>query len=339
MRKVFFFIALLPFIADNAQSRLDDTERICIHAVIPAREALPHESAKLLESKLSQMVTHNGIADNEYGVRFVLTAKVNVLSKDIVAGPPTRISQKLDIILMLGDIIEDKVYSQHTITTIGIGQTEEKAFIAAFKNINPKSESISVFLKEGKAQILDYYQTHCENIIADAREQASLQHYEDALLLLSSIPDVCTDCLNESSQLAQKIYVQMINARGEELLNEARNIWANSLDKQGATEATSLLAQINFAASCQPNVDVLLKQITAKMNEIDRREWQHQMELYQDDIEREKRQWEQQVREYDDKVNTQRMYLKACRDVAIENARHQPKVVTRVVNYNRVILW
>ena len=329
----------MPFITGNAQNRLDDTERICIHAVVPAREALPQESAKLLESKLSEMVTHNGIADNEFDVRFVLTAKVNVVSKDIVAGPPTRISQKLDIVLMLGDVVEDKVYSQHTITTLGIGKTEDKALIAAYRNINPKNESISVFLKEGKSKILDFYNTHCEEIVAEAQKQASLQHYEDALLLLSSIPDVCTDCLNESSKLAHTIYVQMINARGEELLNKARNIWANSLDKQGATEATRLLAQINFAASCQPNVDVLLKEITAKMNEIDQREWQHQMELYQDDIEREKRQWEQQVREHDDNVKTQRMYLKACRDVAIENAKHQPKVVTRVVNYNRVILW
>ena len=82
-----------------------------------------------------------------------------------------------------------------------------------------------------------------------------------------------------------------------------------------------------------------MKEITAKMNEIDRREWKHQMQVYQDNLEKEKRQWTQHVREYEDRVQTQRMYLKACRDVAITYAKNQPKVITRVVNYNRVILW
>ena len=75
------------------------------------------------------------------------------------------------------------------------------------------------------------------------------------------------------------------------------------------------------------------------MNEIDRREWEHQMQVYHDGIEREKRQWTQNVREYEDNVQTQRMYLKAARDVAITYAKNQPKKVTRVINFNRVILW
>ena len=339
MRKIFLLIALFVVITAKAQNRLDDSESICIHAVVPPRELLPHESAKLLETKLSEIITRNGIADKEYVVRFVLTAKVNVISKDIVVGPPSRISQKLDIVLMLGDIVEDKIYSMLSIPALGIGQNEEKAFISAFKNINPKNKDISDFLNEGKAKILDFYQTHCEDIISDAREQASLQHYEDALLMLTSVPDICTDCLNEASQLAQEIFVQMIDAHGEELLYEARNIWAKSQDRKGAAEATKRLAQINFAASCQSKAENLLEEITAKMNEIDRREWQHEMEVYRDEMEREKRDWEQHVREYEDQVKTQRMYLKACRDVAIKYVENQPKTITRVVNYNRVILW
>ena len=332
-------LALSAIFTVQAQNRLDDSGRICIHAVVPKSEALPSESAKLLESKLSQIITKNGIADNEYGVRFVLTAKVNVLSKDIVAGPPSRISQKLDIVLMLGDIVENKIYSQQTISALGIGQNEEQAFISAFKNINPKNESISDFLNEGKAKALDFYQTHCEDIISYAREQASLQHYEDALLMLASVPDVCSNCLNEVFQQAQAIYIQMIDAYGEELLQEARNIWAKDPNRQGAAGATKRLAQINHAASCQPKVEALLEKITAKMNEIDRREWQHQMEVYRDEMEREKRAWEQHVREYEDQVKTQRMYLKVCRDVAIKYAENQPKTITRITNYNRVVLW
>lgn len=339
MKKICLILVLLCTISVQAQDRLDDVGRITIHAYVPENEDLPYEAHKLLTTKLSQIITANGIADNENFVRFVLTAKINVISKDIVAGPPQRISQKLDITLMLGDIEEDKVYSQLTISAIGVGQSYEKSFISAFKNINPKSTAITAFIREGKEKVLGYYQTHCEDLITEAKKQASLQNYEDALMLLASIPDVCTDCFEEAARIAAPIYTDMVEARGAEFLNQARAVWAKNPTREGAREATRLLSQINFAASCQPQATSLMREITAKMNEIDRREWEHHMQVYQDSIEREKRQWAQHVREYEDRVQTQRMYLKAARDVAITYAKNQPKVVTRIVNYNRIILW
>lgn len=339
MKKICLILVLLCTISVQAQGRLDDVGRITIHAYVPENEDLPYEAHKLLTTKLSQIITANGIADNENFVRFVLTAKINVISKDIVAGPPQRISQKLDITLMLGDIEEDKVYSQLTISAIGVGQSYEKSFISAFKNINPKSTAITAFIREGKEKVLGYYQTHCEDLITEAKKHASLQNYEDALMLLASIPDVYTDCFEEAARIAAPIYTDMVEARGAEFLNQARAVWAKHPTREGAREATRLLSQINFAASCQPQATSLMREITAKMNEIDRREWEHQMQVYQDGIEREKRQWAQHVREYEDRVQTQRMYLKAARDVAITYAKNQPKVVTRIVNYNRIILW
>lgn len=336
MRKnVMLIIAMMCIIYTKAQERLDDIGRITIHAHIPESEELPHDANKLLETKLSQIISANGIADNENFVRFVLTAKVNVISKDIVAGPPQRISQKLDITLILGDIEEDKVYAQLTFPAVGIGQSAEKSYISAFKNINPKNATISAFMQEGKGKILAFYQTHCKDIIAEARKQASLQNYEDAILLLTSIPDVCSECFDEAVSTTTPIYNDMIEARGTEFLNQARSVWAKNPTREGANEATQLLSQINFAASCQPKVQTLMNEITNKMNEIDRREWKHQMQVYQDSIDREKQQWEQHVKEYDDRVQTQRMFLKVVRDVAMTYVKNQPKII----NYNRVILW
>ena len=97
MKKYLIIISLLCVLTAKAQERFDDIGRITIHAYVPSNEKLPPESQKLLETKLSQIITANGISDNENCVRFVMTAKINVISKDIVAGPPQRISQRLDI--------------------------------------------------------------------------------------------------------------------------------------------------------------------------------------------------------------------------------------------------
>ena len=331
------FLCFLSYV--QGQERLDDIGRITIHPYVPESEALPEESRKLLETKLSQIISSYGIADNDNCIRFILTAKINVLSKDIVAGPPQRISQKLEITLILGDVEEDKVYSQQTLSAIGIGQSLNKSYISAIKNIRPKNAAIAAFIQEGKERILNFYQTNCEDLIIEAQKKASMQNYEDALLLLSSIPDVCTECFEKASKIASPIYTDMINARGTEFLNQARVVWAKNPTKEGAKAATQLLAKINFAASCQPKAVALIREITDKMNEIDRREWEHEMQVYQDNLEREKRHWEQNVREYEDRIQTQRMRLKAWRDVAVTYAKNQPKVVNRVINYNKVILW
>ena len=123
--------------------------------LLPDRENIPPESKKLIQTKLSQLITDNGIADNDSFNRFVLTAKVIVISKDIVAGPPQRISQKIDVTLMIGDVIEDKVYESVTIPVLGIGQSEEKAFMAAFKNIKPSNNELRAFMERGKEKKLE----------------------------------------------------------------------------------------------------------------------------------------------------------------------------------------
>ena len=341
MKKFFFFIAFLSAICVHAQSRMsDDIGRITIHAYVPKTESLPYESQKLLQSKLSQIITSNGIADNENCARFILAAKINVLSKDIVPGPPEHITQKIEVSLVLGDIMEDKVYSAFSLPVIiGVGQSVEKAYISAINRINPLDPAIKSFILEGKREVVSYYQIHGAEILSEAQKQAKMQHFEDALILLSSIPDVCSDSFEEASRMAIHFYKEMIDSRGLELLNLAKSRWASNPTKDGAKEATFYLSQINYAASCQPQVSSLLNSITSKMNEIDARDWEHQLQVSQDGLEKEKRDWEQSVREYDDCIQTQRMIIKACRDVALTYAKNQPHVVNRTINYNRVLLW
>ena len=106
------------------------------------------------------------------------------------------------------------------------------------------------------------------------------------------------------------------------------------------------LSKINFAASCMPEVQKLTEQIKEKMLIEDKREWEFKMQQYKDNIEREKRQWAQYVQEYQDRhermmaqdaqrAANQRLIIKACRDIAVERAKHQP----RVINFNRIMVW
>lgn len=356
MKRTVIFCLFVLLLATFAQAETSDVGRVTMKAYMPDRENIPPESKKLIQTKLSQLITNNGISDNDAFNRFVLTAKVNVVSKDIVVGPPQRISQKLDVTLMIGDVIEDKVYESLTIPVIGIGQSEEKAFMAAFKNIKSANSELRAFMERGKEKIVAYYQDHCEEIMKEAKLQASQQKYTQAIYTLSLVPNVCSECYEACLNLSSDIYTQMIDAEGASLLNQAQSVWAEHLDKKGAEEAVSFLSRINFAASCQPQAEALMKEITTQMKKIDQREWAFKIQQYQDRVEKEKREWEQHVKEYQDQmtreernfqqrvkerdqnVATERMRINAYRDVAVEYARNQPKEVYYTY-YNNVILW
>ncbi len=329
-----------------AQAQSTDADRITIHAYVPPYEYITQEASQLLETKLQEIIANNGVADNDGVNRFILTFKINVLSKDIVATTPQRVSQKLGITLMIGDVIEDKVYATKTINAIGIGTSLEKSYIAAVKNIKPQNKDITEFMQLGKSKIIAYYEAHAEEILAEANALAGQENYDDALSLLSSVPDVCRNTYSACSELAATLYEKKINADGNYYYQQAKTAWANSPNREGAEQATAYLSKINFAAQCQPQAERLAEEITAKMNVVDKREWAFSMQQYKDNIEREKREWSLRVKQEENnhernmaldaqRYATQRTIIKACRDIAVERAKHQP----RVINFNRIILW
>lgn len=354
MRKILVFLFFVCALTVNTQAQSDDLSRITVQAYVPSYASVPNEAAKLLQTKLSQIIMNNGIADNKYCVRFILTAKINVISKDIVAGPPQRISQKLEITLILGDIEANKVYSNITLQAIGIGTSLEKSYIAAIKNIRPNNVEITKFMEEGKNKIVTFYDTNCNLIIDEAKKLANMQNYDEAIYQLLSVPNVCKECYDKCSLLASQVYNQKINAEGAYLLRQAQGAWTEQPNKEGAAKAIEYLSAINFASSCRAQVNSLMNKITQKLVSDDKREWEFKVQQYQDKVEREKREWNQRMQEYRDQqvrdaenrafaqqkyaddITTQRMVIRACRDVSIEYAKNQPK---EIINYNKIYMW
>lgn len=354
MRRFIIIILMVSFAINSIAQTKDDIGKITIQAYIPSYEEIPDEAEKLLKAKLSQIITLNGIADNELSNRFVLTAKVNILSKDIIASTPQRISQKIELTFMIGDIQEDKIYSSFTMVLIGIGTNLTKSYISAFKNINVNKPEITKFIEDSKPKIVSFYQNNCESMIKEAEHFRQVGQYDKDIYQLSSIPNVCNECYEKSSALAIQIYKEKIQVQDKSLLQKAKNEWAKSPNEQGANQAFSYIDKISSMSSLQLQVDELTNEIAKKLKDDEKRRWKFKLEQYRDNIEREKREWNQKVQEYNDRqkkesedrafarqkyaddVVTQRMLLQACRDVSLEYARNQPKSIN---NYNKIYVW
>ena len=156
MKKIITLLILtFAAITINAQVKLDDFGRIVLNTYLPDSIALPAEAKNLLITKLNQITSNNGMGGSQANPRFIITANVNVGTKDIIAGPPQMIAQNLDVTLFIGDAVTNTIFSNTTLSLKGVGTNENKAFIDALKTINPKNKEVLAFIEEGNTKIIN----------------------------------------------------------------------------------------------------------------------------------------------------------------------------------------
>ncbi len=354
MRIYIVLIALILFTSSiNAQTepKLDDFGRIVLNTYLPEQSNLTSEARNYLTTKLAQIATNYGMSGSELNPRFIISASINIGSKDIIAGPPQMIAQNIELTLFVGDAMENKVFSNTILNLKGVGTNENKALINAIKKINPKKKELSIFINEAKSKIITYYNTQCDFILKDALALRKLGNYNEAIYKLSIVPNVCQECYFRSLDTLSIIYQQKIDEDCEILLQRAKTTWAGSQKNEGAEKVGEILRQIHPGASCQNEVDVFIQSVSEKLDAIAKVEWEFKMKQYEDQIEREiellrmrdeqnQRNFElakedqrqdgiQAVRNFElDKIRTN-----AYNEIALEYAKNQPKTIYNNINW------
>lgn len=295
MKRIIASLILCLFGLIANANETNETRKVSIRAILSDEIEIPQEATTHLANKLQRIISSYGLADNGLTDRFIFTAKVNVLQKDIVATTPARVSLKLEISFYVGDIIENKVFSSYALEVSGIGINENKAYIDAIKGISVSDKSIKNFIETGKIRIVEYYNSHCNSIIADADRMAQQGLYEEAIAELVSVPNLCEDCYRQTREKAVAINDEYMNIEGERLIKQANAEWVIKQDYKCAEKALSILSQINPLARCSKDADELIVKIDNKLRDeeakieeeriaIDKRNWEFKMQQYQDNI-------------------------------------------------------
>lgn len=316
MRKKVIIILLILIGANlsKAQTNLDDFGRIILNTYLPDNTSIPEEAKKALENKLNQIATNNGMGGSQLNPRFIITAALNIGTKDIVAGPPQLIAQNLDITLFIGDALSNTKFSNVMLSLKGVGTNENKAIIDALKNINPKNKEIITFLEEGKNKLISYYTTNCDFIIKDANALAEQFKFNEAIYKLMAVPDVCKDCYFKAKDLSTIIFNKKIESDCTEKVKEAKLIWAAQPNESGALEASAVMVKIIPSTNCQNEINKLSNDIKNHLKAEQQKKYDYEM------LEIKKR--------YD----TEQKRLDGIKQIALEEARNQPKTVT----YNHI---
>jgi hypothetical protein len=268
----------------NSLGKSDDSERLAIATVVPNQAGnIPEGARNMLLNKMRQITTQNGLGASEFGSRFFMVPSISVVTKDITPTAPPQQVVTLEFTFYVVDAVAQTIFSQTSVQFKGVGQSEDKAYIMAIKNINPKMGQFKGFIEKGKEKIIEYYNSQCDVIIKGAQALAGQRKYEEAIFNLSAVPDVCRECYDRCMDLSVEIYKQYEDYSCGQNIAAAKAAWAN-LDSDKAAES---LGKITPDASCYPEAQTLADEIKSKLTE-DGKMWDFKMKKYDDNMDLQK---------------------------------------------------
>jgi hypothetical protein len=266
----------LSVFAQSNQGKAKDAGNIALAVVVPEQiEGITPIAKSNLENKLKQIALKNGVAGSALNQRFILTANINVLTKDITATAPPMQAYTLEVSLYIGDGIEGDLFSSTTVTLKGVGETEAKAYIAALKNLKIDAPQYQSFIDQGKKKIVEYYNSKCNSILKEAEVLAGQNEFDAAIAKLVSVPEASQECYTKAINAVPSIYQKRNDRECKLKLQEAQGIWSASQDIAAAENAARILSLIEPNASCFAEVKALNKRIEARVKEINNREWKY----------------------------------------------------------------
>lgn len=305
MKKIYsFFMAALM----SATMLAAETEYLPISVcAVDNQEGFPGGAKALIENKLTQLLTRNGIAGLNYLGQFVLTVTTTPLDKDVIPGPPVKIAEKMELNLYIVDAQAQTIFSSTSVTVRGLGETETKCYLNAISHMPMQSPQLAKFIDEGKKKIIEYYDHEGEQLIKKAQFLAQQKKYDEALYWVSLIPQQSKH-YDAALAAGQDIYQKYLNNECNINLAYARQAWAADQNSSGAYAAGEYLANILPDAGCYDEAMELYREIKGKVLD----DWKFEMKKYQDGVD----------------LESQR--IDAMRQVGVAYGNHQPTQTTNI---------
>lgn len=279
--------------AQNNKGKTDDIGRIALSPYVISNANIPSYAISVVENKLSQIVAKQGLGSNAIDQRFVITANLVEVSKEITATAPPMVALKLTPTIYIGDIITGDLYASCELPEIkGVGNNETKAYLSAVKAIRTNNPAIVQCIEEGKTKIIEFYNSQIDFIMAEAESMVESQQYDEAMIKLAAVPEICKDAYIKATKKIGEVFQKKIDLEGDKLYNEANSTWNTAKNKESAEKVVELLAQINPLSAAAEKGRALVKKVeshyaelAARRREIEERNWAFKMQQYNDEQE------------------------------------------------------
>jgi hypothetical protein len=274
MKIRYFFVVTLLIICSSSHAQTPITV-----VVDDGQESLNEVAIRTLQNKANILLTANGLKTDIDFAQFVLQIQPVVTNKEVLTGMRPVVTMSMDMNISLLNRFTGQSIAGETFRLNGSGANENKAIIQASSSLNNNNTLLASFISNAEKKIITFYEQHMNSVIAQARLYATQRNYEQALMVLSSVPTACKNYAQAESALTS-IYQQYVDYDGMMRLQKARSLWNASQNADAASEVASLLSGIDPNSSAWPQIEKLQSEIKARIGE----EWTLQKKVYQDGI-------------------------------------------------------
>ena len=278
MKRVLCIFSVLAISVYFAFSQNLDTANIYLGVFVPEQmEDLTPSQLGKINTKIEQICSKSGIASGYTPEGFVIYPKFEIYDDEIVEGGMQNIfSVKTEMTLFI------KQYNGALVGSVsktykGYGRSRNQAIVSAIQNINPSDITLKKFMSDAKVKIVDYYNTHCEQIKSKASNLSKQQKFEEAIALLMSVPEnvACYPSISELIDVNFESYHNQVCA--EQLLKAE-----SAMALKNYEECIAALSLIDPTAKCAYQARELLNSIANKISEEEKRDWDFKMQQYND---------------------------------------------------------
>lgn len=279
-----------------AQQMLDSEMMIGVTPALPAKMDIPEQAQKVLLQKLRQVSTQNGFGS--FSGDFVLTANPLLTNKSVAEIIPPQTLIELEISIYLLNIQEQIIVDEIAISGKGLNSNETRAFIQAIQVVNPRSPAVRTFMKGCREKITAYYTTRVPALLAKAQSLAEREQYQEALAVLSSVPE----SVDEYSAVAEQmvaIYLKEIDKKASGILQGVKA----ALATKDYEKALELLLQIDPSSTYFKEASTLIDSVKANIDA------------------QEKAELEERQRALDDRMKLEKMRLEAAQKMGASYAQ------------------
>ena len=165
MKRIYLFILFIfcsiPALCQNNAGKADDISRIVLTPIVSSASDIPSYATSVVHNKLNQIVSKHGIGGTALVPRFIITANLVEVQKDITPTAPPMIALTLSPTIYIGDAETGELYASCQLRDIkGVGENETKAYLDAAKRLNINTPEVLDCINTGKTKILEIGRAH-----------------------------------------------------------------------------------------------------------------------------------------------------------------------------------
>lgn len=296
MKKILITLILIQINIFILKSQPEKLNTFSLTPVI-FEENMQHEQVdprikNLLKNKMQRIATKYGFSSGIKENRHIIFPDFEVVNKDIVQSIPPKVSVEILITFYIADYDTRTIYTSEEFSLLGVGKNETKAYYRALNQLRTNNPKFEKFIERGKKKIIDFYNTHCDQIINKANTKAKIGKEYLALSILTRIPLDCDVCYNKAMNESVKIYKLVQKKKCNQNIVKAKNIWATDHSYAAAQRIEPYLSEILPDFPCYKEASILVNKIDKYLKEKEKREWDYK-------INREKREWNRRTKNED----------------------------------------